>query len=80
MSASALLLTAIAAPAPTDITPLSLAIRPRAVEVGTAPYDWTLQRAAGATGMQLANGTAICDTGPICSPDGKYCTHDCRFD
>ena len=78
LSASALLLTALSAPVPTGITPLSLAVRPHVVERVDAPYNWTLQQGGGATGLQLADSTATCDTGPICS--GKYCVPDCRFD
>ena len=66
----------------TDISPLSLAIRPHAVERVGASYDWTRQQARGAEGLQLATETAICDTGPtptnIAGQQDQV--PDCRFD
>jgi hypothetical protein len=79
--ASLLLLTAATAPAPADITPLSLAVRPQPIELGHVTYDWTLQRSRGAT-LKLADGTATCDTGPLSThvSGQSDSTHDCRFD
>ena len=41
--AAALLLSAVSPPAPTDITPSSLAVRPRLVTLADVPYDWKAQ-------------------------------------
>lgn len=79
--ASALLLAAIASPEPTDITPLSLAIRPHAIERESAPYDWSRQRVRSEKGVQVAQ-TAACDTGPTPTNIGGKADQvpDCRFD
>jgi hypothetical protein len=81
-SASALFLTAISAPAPADITPSSLAVRPAAVELNEAPYDWTLQQGRGASGLKLADNTANCNTGPTPTNIGGHADSvpDCGFD
>ncbi len=81
MISSALLLTALAAHSPTDVTPLSLATRLNVVEAGSAAYDWTLQQATRAKGVQLADTTATCDTGPTCKviAGKEVCVPDCRF-
>lgn len=78
----ALVFTAIATPAPTDITPLSLAVCPTAVQLSKVPYDWKLQQGRGAR-LKLADSTATCDTGPIptsLSGGNTDQYHDCRFD
>jgi hypothetical protein len=82
ISANILLLAAMSARAPTDITPLSLAVHPRVVEIAAAPYDWKLQRTTRAVGQKLADGTATCDTGPLSTHVSGQSdeTHDCRFD
>ncbi len=82
-SASVLILAAIPNPGPMDITPISLAIRPRAVEVGDAPYDWKLQQAGAMTEVKLAQTqTAVCDTGPRSTNIAGQADQvpDCRFD
>ena len=40
---AALLLSVVSPPAPTDITPASLAVRPRVVDLADGPYDWKAQ-------------------------------------
>ncbi len=82
ISASALLLTAISTPAPTDIMPSSLAVHPRVVELGDAPYDWTLQQGRGAAGLKLVDNTANCNTGPTQTNVAGQADQvpDCTFD
>ncbi len=79
---SALLLTVIANPAPTDITPASLAVLPHAVALADAPYDWALQQGFGASGLKLADNTANCNTGPTQTNVAGQAdsVHDCGFD
>jgi len=62
LSASALLLTALASPASADITPASLAVRPPRVDLGDAAYDWALQQRRFERGSKLADTTANCNT------------------
>lgn len=82
ISASALLLTAIAPTAATDITPSSLAVRPDVVELADVPYDWTLQQGRGAKELKLADNTANCNTGPTTTNIAGQADHvpDCTFD
>ena len=58
MSATALVLSAISAPAVGDVTPVSLAVRPPLISLTGAPYDWRLQQGGGAKGLSVADGTA----------------------
>lgn len=80
---SALLVAAISSPAgPTDITPLSLAIRPHIVDFMSTPYDWNLQQRGAASGQMLAANTANCNTCCIETNRGGKVdqVHDCGFD
>jgi hypothetical protein len=81
-SASALLLTAISAPAATDVTPASLAVHPHVAQLNEAPYDWALQQGRGASGLKLADNTANCNTGPTPTNIAGQADHvpDCSFD
>jgi hypothetical protein len=78
ISAAVLLLNAVSGAAAADITPTSLAAEPRVVDLGDAPYDWSLQQRG--TGLKLADGTATCDTVSGRTNDGKDTVPDCRFD
>ena len=78
-SATALVLSAIAAPAAGDVTPVSLATRPPLIELAGAPYDWTLQQ-RGAKGLTVADGTAHCNTVMSYTNGGKDHVPDCGFD
>lgn len=79
-SATALVLSAISAPAAGDVTPVSLATRPPMVELSGAPYDWALQQGGGAKGLTVADGTAKCDTVMSYTNGGKDHVPDCGFD
>jgi len=82
ISASALLLTVVAAPAGGDVTPISLTVVPPVIEVAGVPYDWTLQQGRGASGLKLADGTANCNTGPTPTniAGQRDNVPDCSFD
>jgi hypothetical protein len=62
-----------------DITPIDLAAAPRVVDIGDAPYDWSLQQRGSAAG-KLADNTATCDTVTGKTNNGKDTVPDCRFD
>ena len=78
-SATALVLSAMAAPAVGDVTPVSLATRPPLVELSGAAYDWALQQ-RGAKGLTVADGTANCNTVMSYTNGGKDHVPDCGFD
>jgi hypothetical protein len=80
MSATALVLSAISAPAVGDVTPTSLAARPPLIELSGAPYDWALQQGPGAKGLSVADGTANCNTVMAQTNGGKDHVPDCGFD
>jgi hypothetical protein len=82
LSASVLLLTAVSPQVATDITPVSLATRPHVLELIDKPYDWTLQLRRGASGVELADSTANCNTCCIeTNRNGQTDqVHDCGFD
>ena len=79
MSATALVLSAIGAPAVGDVTPVSLAMRPPLIEFPGAAYDWVLQQ-RGAKGLTVADGTANCNTVMSHTNGGKDHVPDCGFD
>jgi len=78
-SATALVLSAMAAPVACDVTPVSLATRPPLVELSGAVYDWALQQ-RGAKGLTVADGTANCNTVMSYTNGGKDHVPDCGFD
>jgi hypothetical protein len=78
ISAAVLLLNAVSAPAAADITPVSLAVEARVVDLGDASYDWIRQQRG--TGLNLADNTATCDTVTGKTNGGKDTVPDCRFD
>jgi hypothetical protein len=78
ISAAVLILNAVSGAASVDITPMSLAAEPRVVDIGDAPYDWTLQQRG--SGLKLADNTATCDTVTGQTNNGKDTVPDCRFD
>ena len=82
-SATALVLSAISAPAAADVTPASLAVRPPLISLTGAPYDWRLQQGAGAKGLSVADGTAQtahCNTVMAQTNNGQDHVPDCGFD
>ena len=79
-SATALVLSAISAPAVGDVTPASLAVRPPLVRLTGAPYDWRLQQGGGAKGLSVADGTAQCNTVMAQTNNGQDHVPDCGFD
>ena len=79
-SATALILSAISAPAVGDVTPTSLAVRPPLISLTGAPYDWALQQGGGAKGLTVADGTANCNTVMSYTNGGKDHVPDCGFD
>lgn len=81
VSATVLLLTGMSGATPVDITPVSLSVEPRVVNLGDASYDWTLQLGPSASGVDLAStSTATCDTVMSTTNNGKDTVPDCRFD
>jgi hypothetical protein len=72
-SATALVLSAISAPAAGDVTP------PPLIALSGAPYDWALQQ-RGAKGLSVADGTANCNTVMSYTNGGKDHVPDCGFD
>jgi hypothetical protein len=82
VSASILLLTAASPQAATDITPASLATRPPVVNFVGTPYDWMLQQGRAASGQQVADSTANCNTCCLSTNRGGKTdqVHDCGFD
>jgi hypothetical protein len=78
-SATALVLSAISAPAAGDVTPTSLAAPPPLIALSGAPYDWALQQ-RGAKGLSVADGTANCNTVMSYTNGGKDHVPDCGFD
>lgn len=79
-SATALVLSAISAPAVGDVTPASLAVRPPLVSLTGAPYDWRLQQGGGAKGLSVADNTAHCNTVMAQTNNGQDHVPDCGFD
>jgi hypothetical protein len=79
-SATALILSAISAPAVGDVTPTSLAVRPPLISLTGAPYDWALQQGGGAKGLSVADSTANCNTVMSYTNGGKDHVPDCGFD
>jgi hypothetical protein len=77
MSAAALILATVSGTMPGDITPMSLSIEPRVINLGKAPYDWNLQQRQG---LKLADNTAVCDTVSGSTNNGQDTAPDCRFD
>lgn len=75
---AALLLLNAASATPSDITPVSLAVQPRVLDLGGVSYDWSLQQRPS-NGMEIAQ-TAICDTVTGYTRNGKDTVPDCRFD
>jgi hypothetical protein len=82
ISASALLLTTISAPSPSDITPVSLAVRPSIVDLGDAGYDWALQQRLSGWDLKSAANTANCNTQmtPTNLNGRRDSVPDCGFD
>lgn len=80
ISAAVLLLNAVSSPTAVEITPMSLATRAREVNLGDAPYDWDRQQSGTAASLNLASGTAICDTVTGRTNNGRDTVPDCRFD
>ena len=82
VSAALLLLSPMPAAGPADIVPASLAIEPHVVDLGGAPYDWTLQQGPSASGVDLKKvaQTATCDTVMSTTNNGQDTVPDCRFD
>jgi hypothetical protein len=80
ISAAILLLNAVSGAGPADITPVSLAVEPRVVDLGDAPYDWNRQQSGTAAGLKLTDNTATCDTVTGKTNNGKDTVPDCRFD
>lgn len=82
ISATILLLSAVSGGAPADITPVSLGVKPRVIDLGDARYDWRLQQGPSAAGVNLAQSaqTATCDTVMSTTNGGKDTVPDCRFD
>jgi hypothetical protein len=80
ISAAVLLLNAVSGAAPGDITPISLATRSRVLDLGNAGYDWSRQLSGIAAQLNLASGTAICDTVIGKTNNGRDTVPDCRFD
>jgi hypothetical protein len=78
-SATALVLSAMAAPAAGDVTPVSIATRPPLIALSGALYDWALQQ-RDAKGLTVADGTAKCDTVMSTTNGGKDHVPDCGFD
>lgn len=78
ISAAVLLLNAVSGPASADVTPVSLAVEARAVDLGDASYDWNRQQRGA--GLNLADNTATCDTVTGKTNGGKDTVPDCRFD
>jgi opacity protein-like surface antigen len=78
ISAAVLLLNAVSGAAAADITPVSLAVEARVVDLGDASYDWNRQQRG--TGLNLADNTATCDTVTGKTNNGKDTVPDCRFD
>jgi opacity protein-like surface antigen len=78
ISAAVLLLNAMSGSAAADITPVSLAVEARVVDLGDASYDWNRQQRG--TGLNLADNTATCDTVTGKTNNGKDTVPDCRFD
>jgi len=81
-SATALVLSTVAAPAVGDVTPDALATRPPTIALSPLPYDWALQQGPGVRGLKLGDTTANCNTGPTATNvAGKTdSVHDCGFD
>jgi hypothetical protein len=78
-SATALVLSAISAPAAGDVTPVSLAVRPPLIRLTGTPYDWRLQQG----GLSVADGTAQtahCNTVMAQTNNGQDHVPDCGFD
>lgn len=83
ISASTLLLGALTAAAPHDITPAQLAIQPKPLEPISGAYDWKMQQMRTAGTLNLAQTqTAICDTVTgTTNHNGQTDTvPDCHFD
>ncbi|MGC2777601.1 MAG: hypothetical protein WA418_18390 [Bradyrhizobium sp.] len=80
ISAAVLLLNAVSGTAAVDITPVSLAVQSRVVNLGDAPYDWNAQQSGTAASLNLAANTATCDTVTGKTNNGKDTVPDCRFD
>jgi hypothetical protein len=80
ISAAVLLLNAVSGGGAPDITPVSLSVPPRVVDLGDAPYDWNRQQSGNAAGLKLADNTATCDTVTGKTNNGKDTVPDCRFD
>jgi hypothetical protein len=82
ISATLLLLTTVSGAPSGDITPASLSVKPRDVDLGEMRYDWRLQQGPGATGinLELATETAHCNTIMGQTNGGKDTVPDCGFD
>lgn len=81
-SASLLLLTAAMPQTVGDIMPSALATHPGVVQLGEAPYDWTLQQGRRPSNLTVADNTANCNTATIKTSrnGGSDEVHDCGFD
>lgn len=82
ISATLLLLTTVSGATPADITPVSLGVKPRDIDLGEVRYDWRLQQGPSATGINLAQTaqTAHCNTIMSTTNGGKDKVPDCGFD
>ena len=78
----ALLLASVTTSMPGDIAPVSLAVVPEPLDLGSEAYDWQQQLRPGLEGAQLASGTANCNTGPTPTNIGGQpdSVPDCSFD
>jgi hypothetical protein len=80
ISAALLLLNAVSGVGAAQVTPMSLATEARVVNLGDAPYDWIRQQSGTAASLNLASGTAACQTVTGKTNGGKDTVPDCTFD